>query len=42
MKEEIKARWEAMMEACPEKMEATDSEANPEEIRVWVGASGSP
>jgi hypothetical protein len=35
-------KTEAMMEACLEKTETTDLEANPEKNRVPVGASGSP
>jgi hypothetical protein len=35
-------KLEAMMEACLEKTEAMDLEENPEEIRVRIGASGSP
>lgn len=31
-RKEMKARWEAMMEVCLEIIEATEVEANPEEI----------
>jgi hypothetical protein len=34
---ESRSRKEAMKEACLEKTEATDLEANPEEMKFWIG-----
>jgi hypothetical protein len=39
---EMKVHWEAVVEACPGKTEATDLEENPEETWVQVRVSGSP